>query len=283
LTPTGPSSGALAILIVVWLAWTTSAQGVAHTGQVIFGKLPLPGASVTATSDGKEIVTTSEADGTYRFTDLAEGAWTVRVEMLGFGPVFRELALPSPEPVIFEMTLLPFDEIARTAVRPTSSSKGPGASTRNGDSSGRRSMPRGRRRANRRCRLPAAGSVRRQASAADGLLINGSVNNGGLLLRPVGRVRRRGTRSLYNWGSARRSATRRSMRAVFLQRPTDPGRTTPMSRSWARSAGRCGPGLLRNGPTLPWDTSGSTITTPTPVGDHADRRDARGEFHPRSR
>ena len=148
--------GALAILIVVWLAWTTAAQGVAHTGQVIFGKLPLPGASVTAASGGKEIVTTSEADGTYRFTDLAEGVWTVRVEMLGFTPVSRELALPSPEPVAFEMTLLPFDEIARTAVRPTSSRSGksgpPEQARETANSSGRRSTPRGRRRANPRHR-----------------------------------------------------------------------------------------------------------------------------------
>ena len=93
---------AAAALLVAAINGTTGAQSAALTGQVTFGTLPLPGATVTAAGAGKEVVATSDADGIYRLHDLADGAWTIRVEMLGFTPVSREIALPPPDPVMIE-------------------------------------------------------------------------------------------------------------------------------------------------------------------------------------
>jgi hypothetical protein len=53
-------------------------------GVVKFGGLPLPGATVTASQGGKKIVAVTDADGKYSFADLADGVWTIEVEMLCF-------------------------------------------------------------------------------------------------------------------------------------------------------------------------------------------------------
>jgi hypothetical protein len=247
-----------AILIVAWLAWTTAAQGVAHTGQVTFGKLPLPGASVTATSGGKEIVTTTEADGSYRFTELLEGVWTVRVEMLGFTPISREVTLPSPEPAIFEMALVPFDEIARTAVRLASSPGGPsGGSTRTAEFqrtevNAARTSP---REPTQQAALPPDPFGDSAMSAADGLLINGSVNNGGA--SPFAQSaafgnNRRGPRSLYNWGLGTQigNSALDARPYSFSGRPTPKPDYTDIQITGTFGGPLRIPGLLSNGPTV---------------------------------
>jgi hypothetical protein len=169
----------------------------------MFGKLPLPGATITATNGGKEFLTNSDADGSYRFAELDEGVWTVRVEMLGFAPAARELTIPSPDPVVFELTLLPFDEIARTAVRPTAAAAGPsgngGEFQRTAVNAARTAQP----GPAAQTPLPPDPFGDSAMSAADGLLINGSVNNGGA--SPFAQSaafgnNRRGPQSLYNWG-----------------------------------------------------------------------------------
>ena len=179
------------------------AQSAALTGQITFGSLPLPGATVTAVGAGKEVVVTSDIDGGYRFSDLTDGAWTIRVEMLGFTPVSRELLLPSSDPVMIEVTLLPFDEIARTAVRAPASpgSPRPGGEFQRAQVNATRTAP--AREAAPQMPLPPDPFGDSAMSAADGLLINGSVNNGGA--SPFSQSaafgnNRRGTQSLYNWG-----------------------------------------------------------------------------------
>ena len=55
-------------------------------GAVKYGGLPLPGATVTATQGDKRIVAVTDANGNYSFPDLADGVWTIDVEMLCFEP-----------------------------------------------------------------------------------------------------------------------------------------------------------------------------------------------------
>src|SRR5207249_2699389 len=64
-----------------------------HHGQVKFGGLPLPGATVTATQEGKTLGAITDFQGTYSFADLTEGTWTIRVEMLCFEPMQQEVAI----------------------------------------------------------------------------------------------------------------------------------------------------------------------------------------------
>jgi hypothetical protein len=124
--------------------WNSLRQGLAvlvscgllaaapHRGLVKFGGLPVPGATVTASQGDKKLSAVTDPMGTYSFADLPDGNWTIRVEMLCFAPLEREVAVsadaPAPE---WELKLLPFDEIKASAPPPPPSST-PAATTTSG-------------------------------------------------------------------------------------------------------------------------------------------------------
>jgi hypothetical protein len=108
-----PSSlrfGAIACLAVLGLAASE------HHGQVKFGGLPLPGATVTASLGDKKMTAVTDSQGIYSFADLADGVWTVQVEMLCFTTLKREIAVaPDAPPAEWDMKMLSLDEIKATA------------------------------------------------------------------------------------------------------------------------------------------------------------------------
>ncbi len=60
------------------------------------------------------VTTVSDAQGVFRFADLAEGVWAIRVDMIGFAPLTRDVTIPpNGEAPPWEMALLSFDEIAK--------------------------------------------------------------------------------------------------------------------------------------------------------------------------
>ena len=77
-----PHRGLIAFLIAI-LAFSPVLSATEHYGQVGFTGLAVPGATVTATQGDKQIVTTTDQSGLYRFADLAEGTWTIKIEMRG--------------------------------------------------------------------------------------------------------------------------------------------------------------------------------------------------------
>jgi hypothetical protein len=89
---------------------------VEHHGRVTFNGLPVPGVTVTATEAGKRLTAVTDQQGAYAFPDLAEGIWTIRVEMLCFAPIEREVAVapaaPSPE---WQLKMLPLEEMHSAA------------------------------------------------------------------------------------------------------------------------------------------------------------------------
>jgi len=103
-----------------------------HRGVVQTGGLPVPGATVTATMGDKKVVTTTDDNGVYVFPDLADGVWTIRVEMLGFAPVTREVGVmaeapPSPP---LELKMLSADAMktaVAAALAPSSAAPAPAA------------------------------------------------------------------------------------------------------------------------------------------------------------
>jgi hypothetical protein len=110
---------------IAWLA----AFGLAaaeHHGLVKFGGLPVPGATVTATQSDKKLVAVTDQQGAYSFPDLADGTWTIQVEMLCFSTIRQEVGVapgaPGPE---WELKLLPLDEMKAVAPAPFP----PGSST----------------------------------------------------------------------------------------------------------------------------------------------------------
>ena len=93
--------------------------GAEYHGQVRFGGLPLPGATVTATQGDKKASAVSDPQGAFSFADLPDGAWQLQVEMLGFTPEKMDVAtgngLPGPN---FDLKMLPLDQIQAVAAPP---------------------------------------------------------------------------------------------------------------------------------------------------------------------
>ena len=79
-----------------------------HHGQVIFNGVPVPGATVTATQGEKKFVAVTDQQGAYSFPDLADGPFTVEVQMLGFSTLKQEVSTPTAE---FELKMLPIEEL----------------------------------------------------------------------------------------------------------------------------------------------------------------------------
>ena len=197
--------------------------GSEHHGTVKFGGLPLPGAAVTAKQGDKRVNAITNLDGVYSFEDLADGAWTIQVEMPLFARAQQELTVGAGAPAAdFDLKLLPPDQIAamvtpappRLQVSETPAAPQPAA--RNGKAAPaptntkaafQRTDLAATQAANTDTPAPATDTgVPQDASAlsqraADGLLINGSVNNGAsspfAQLQAFGN-NRRGVRSLYN-------------------------------------------------------------------------------------
>jgi hypothetical protein len=103
-----------AILIALMAMGTLFASE--HRGQVKFGGLPVPGATVTATQGDKRLTAVTDLDGAYSFADLPDGQWTIRVEMQCFSPIERDVAVtPAAPSPVWELKLLPFEQIKASA------------------------------------------------------------------------------------------------------------------------------------------------------------------------
>src|ERR1700680_3787836 len=79
-----------------------------HQGQVRVGGVPVPGATLTPTQADKKFVAITDQAGAYSFPGLAEGPFTVQVEMLGFSTVKQEVTTPTAQ---LELKMLPMEEI----------------------------------------------------------------------------------------------------------------------------------------------------------------------------
>src|SRR5205814_7722268 len=98
----------LLIAIVLLLAARDLVAGGEHSGQVVFGELPLPGAIVTASAGDKTLVTATDEQGIFKLPDATAGVWTLRVEMLGFEPTTREMTVTAePQPSEWTLKLRP--------------------------------------------------------------------------------------------------------------------------------------------------------------------------------
>ncbi len=197
-----------------------------HRGQVQFGGLPVPGATVTATQGDKKLVAVTDLKGAYRFPDLADGMWTLKIEMLCFAPIDREVVVaPDAPAAIWELKMLPLAELQAAAgpasapsapvsltVSPPQSAPPPTAPARRGksrDAKAAQAQPPNPQAGFQRAGLNASadgGKLSEDApepnqSAADGLLVSGSVNNGAaspFAQSPAFGNNRKGARSLYN-------------------------------------------------------------------------------------
>jgi hypothetical protein len=106
-------------LVTIALLSMCALRAAGQKGVVKFGGLPVPGATVTATQGDRSLVAISDQQGNYSFPDLPDGVWNFQIEMLGFGLVKQEVTLAAgagaPE---WELKMLPLDEIKASAAPP---------------------------------------------------------------------------------------------------------------------------------------------------------------------
>ena len=193
--PNGPRPISVYVsLVVLSLAHASLFAAGDQHGIVTFNGLPVPGATIIATQSDKTLVIVSDVEGRYRLTGLGDGPYHVRVEMLGFAALTRELLTDEPPPApTFELALLPFDEIRRIAVVSASTVAQGAAPDHTVDSADMPARP--------DLSTQVAPELERQAAA--GFLVNGTVNNAAA--SPFAQSRafgnnRPGQRSPYNGG-----------------------------------------------------------------------------------
>jgi hypothetical protein len=191
----------------------------------MFGGVPVPGATVTVTNGDKRFVTVTDPMGMYSFPDVSEGSWPIEIEMLGFARLKGETSTTT-----WELKMLSLDELHAdvahnepAAAPAAASGSAPAPAAANGKANSKTpATPRGQQsgfaqtQVNQAATTTAEPAAQPQAAssqfanasqeqlnqrAADGLLINGTVNNGAA--SPFAQLgafgnNRRGLRPLYN-------------------------------------------------------------------------------------
>src|SRR5580704_4840733 len=108
-------------LITLLLCFCTSAfaHASSYFGQITFGGLPVPGATITATQGTKTIAVTSDEGGVFHFDDLPDGQWKIEITMLCFQPIDADVTIaPKMSAAKYELQLLPTDQLQALAKAP---------------------------------------------------------------------------------------------------------------------------------------------------------------------
>ncbi|MCX6628629.1 MAG: carboxypeptidase-like regulatory domain-containing protein, partial [Candidatus Solibacter sp.] len=153
-----------------------------YRGVVKLGTLPVPGATVTAHQGDKTVAVLTDAQGAYVFPNLDDGAWAFTVEMRGFGPARRDIEAPGA--VEWSLTILPLAKIAEAGasaeVRAADSPKVEIKRPANAPPAATNTTSGFQQTEVSASNVPvAAAEVSSEVArrAADGFLVNGSVNN----------------------------------------------------------------------------------------------------------
>jgi hypothetical protein len=179
------------ILLLCAIAFSSvAAMASAYHGQVTFSGLPLPGSTVTvtATQGDKKVVAISDDQGLFSFTDLADGKWSLSIEMTGFAPLKQEIVVaPDAAAGTFEMKVLTIAQI-RAEDKPVKFDAAqlanpPVVAVVSAPSAATVAAGKGAAAAGAKAQAAAGGPPEAPPSEAtaqqanDGYLINGSVNN----------------------------------------------------------------------------------------------------------
>ena len=155
------------LLAAAGAAWASESHGI-----VSFNGLPVPGATVTVTQGGKKFVTVTDTQGFYSFPTLADGAASVQIEMTGFSPIKQDVTVAADAAMAkWELKLMSLEEM-RTAVKPVVSAGIAVAATR---SEPKKTSDAPKPAADQPPAAPPPDETVQRA--ADGLVVNGSVNN----------------------------------------------------------------------------------------------------------
>lgn len=187
---------------IAWLCASRAASASAYSGQVTFGDFAVPGATITATQNGKKFSVVSDMEGRFRFDDLPDGQWAIEISLQCFATI-REDAIITPlmAPAQWELKPLPIDELKALAKAvqqgPTalpalqaSTELKPAAQTAPGDAKAPTEISKPNDDVNQ--------------DNSDGFLVNGTVNNAATSVFSLNQAfgNKRNSKSLYNGGLA---------------------------------------------------------------------------------
>jgi hypothetical protein len=191
----------LGLLCSLLLGLVPVASADEYHGQVFFGDVPVPGATVTVTQGTERLTTVTDQQGLYEFRDLANGTWKIEIEMSGFSTLTAEVTVtPNVPQGEWQLTLLPLGKILSQVPVATPESPPPKPLP---------SKPVPPKAAEHNQGTTESPMIQPPAEDAeessDGLLINGTVNNAAtspFTLPPAIGNRRPGSKSLYSGGIA---------------------------------------------------------------------------------
>jgi hypothetical protein len=107
------------------------------SGHVVFNNAAVPGATVTSTRSDRTVSTVTDEEGAFRFANLDDGAWTIRVEMLGFVPVSRDVTVPlTGPPLSVTLTLRRYEDMFANLVPAAGRASAPDATAKAEDDPG---------------------------------------------------------------------------------------------------------------------------------------------------
>jgi len=202
------------VCLALWIASAALAAASPYRGVVTFGGLPLPGATVTAAQGTTALTAVSDANGAFQFDDLADGKWTIDIQMQCFVPVHTEVTIsPSQPAAAYELKLLDSSRIqaGAQAPMPTESALSPpatAAQAQQPQQQERAQQPQTKKPADNNGppapqEIPKAPEENEQS--ADGFLVQGSVNNAATSVyatNPAFGNTRSGSKGLYTGGFA---------------------------------------------------------------------------------
>lgn len=266
------------MLMGALLACCATAIASDYRGLVTFNGLPVPGATVTVTQNGKKFTAVSDVQGFFAIASLADGALQVDVEMTGFAHLTRQvtlapdspldhaaLAMLSPEELRAELKPVPGAPITEAQARIEPKVTGKAAKPASGDAA---------------AAGPAPATEETAQKASEGLLINGSVNNAATsqfsLAARFGNTA--SGKSLYQFMvNARIDNSVLDARSYSITGFNSPKpQTSQLTGGFAVQGPLKIPGLLRNGPNLfvgyQRTQSGVATTTPGLVPTVAERQ-----------
>lgn len=102
--------------LALWMFNPATFAATAYHGQVTFNGLPVPGATVMATQGDNKQVAITDAQGSYVFQDIADGAWKFQVTMQGFDTQTQDVNVATGTPAPnFDLKLLSLTDITHGA------------------------------------------------------------------------------------------------------------------------------------------------------------------------
>jgi hypothetical protein len=191
---------AVLLASLIGIGAARAAIAAPYSGQVTFGGLPLPGATITATHDATVLTTTSDLSGHFQFDNLPDGPLAIDIAMQCFAPVHADITIaPDTAPRTWELQLLPVEQLMALAKPDPQRTPASIASQRSVPSPAAASQPPARADA---ADVPRPTESSDQESS-DGFLVNGSVNNAATSIFSLDKAfgnKRGNSQNLYNGG-----------------------------------------------------------------------------------